>query len=152
MKKVYLEITTWVDVSPDASHCYGTLFVSWDESIELTRKLSARETAALNRLEYGDYDHRPGSAYAGFVDEDSLVKAALKKFAELYSPESTLLILGSHSSSEPALILAGPDDIKAKVNAWYAECERLNWYDGGHRAEVMAITDEFWNYWTGLDK
>jgi hypothetical protein len=146
----YLRINTWVGSSVCcAEHWYGKLICGPrgdSKEIEVEYVLNKEEA---KRLE--DDDPCPTHPYkAGETSHRFLSKAALLKAAaacwKTHFPSARFLIEGDPSASEPQWIISGPEDVKERVNALFAECERLNWWDGDSK-QVARLCNDWMRIW-----
>lgn len=147
---VYLEISSYIGLSPGASHFYGRLTRGGgDDHIDLVYSLSEKQATEINktyrRLYPGDdlLLVRPGQKYSGFFSKEAIIKQAKKEWKKHY-PDGELLILGRSSVADPQHVLEGPTEIKDKINAWYSRCEELEW--DYSNPEVDKIGDDFWEF------
>lgn len=151
-KVIFLKITSYIGISPGASHFYGELIPQdRSDSVNLRYVLSERRATRINRdIKHnspGDYDLMkvyPGQFYGGFYSEEEIIRLAKREWRDRF-PEAEMLVLGDRSSAEPQLVLEGPKKDKETINRWFEKCEYLNWdYDN---PLVEEITEDFWKYW-----
>lgn len=146
---VYLEISSWVGISLGATHCYGDLW-SNGERYPMRKKLTPREAIALNKKHEWD-QYRGGDLYSGFDSHSEITLIALETY-KTHFPQADILVLGRSCVAEPQKILDGPPEIKEKVNAWYEEAEKIDWYDGDQEERMEKISNEFWEFWIKIRK
>ena len=109
MRVIFLSITSWGGISPDAFHYYGKLKTySSEDDIELLHPLSKREVIELNKKleEYDEYHYHPGELYRGFWSKEKLIDYAIKSYKN-YFPMAQILLLGDTYIAEPQLPLDG---------------------------------------------
>jgi hypothetical protein len=150
---VYCEMKTWVGSASVwyAKHYYAKL-VHGNERKELWYILTAEEAKALTKSEEDDEGARPyvvGDDTSRFLSEDRLKEAALAQYKEAY-PGATILVYGEKCVCEPQIILDGPPELMATVNALYEEGEANNWWEDDE--EVMEdIYKRFCTIWETVD-
>lgn len=147
MKIVYLEISTYRGISPEAVHFYGKV-VHGNHEETMTHPLNRKQAAALNKEAQRmgrRMRHKPGSEHPGFDTRQDVIGAGEAYFKSNFDELADMLILGKHYSGEPQPVLIGPQELKDKINAWHKEAETIGWYDGGHRKRMCEISDAFWD-------
>lgn len=153
LKTVYLEISSWQDISMGAQHYYGELIgYNGDErkEVKLTRILTPRQAAKANRYRSSDsfLNVRAGDESDGFDEKDEIIKLALKVWLTHF-PDAQLLIQGRISVAEPQEILACPayPEIIESANKLYEEFEAI---EGYHYKRNWKQAEEIDDKWTNL--
>ncbi len=156
---VYLKIRTYVGSATVywAKHWQGALFTCGDrEGVEVTFTMTQADADAANK-EDGPYDspediacgyqgsYRAGSTSTRFLSKESLLEAALAMWRTL-CPKASVLIEGEATIIEPQPILVGPQSIKDRINAIWAQCEELGWWEGDEES-VEKLSDEWQKIW-----
>lgn len=133
----YLKISTWVGLSPAATHHYGTLRFNGSFT-ELKRKVTTKdiEKDKERYLHVGDTTN-------GFDTEEALIRKAKKEWKKFY-PKATHLVLGEGSYIEPHKVLTG--DNKKKLNTLFRKAEKLGFYTNIKNIEkVDKLTIEWYD-------
>lgn len=119
MKVIWLEIRTWVGTSIGAQHTYGTL--KWRDTNdrdgsteeELTRPRTAKEAKAENAEAIAEGQSwrkvKAGDATRGFADEPEVIRAGIKRAAEMFKGEDYILVKGDSGSLSAMPLLAFPE-------------------------------------------
>jgi len=119
MKLYYLEVETWVGVSPDASHFKG-------------------------RIVSKDRRRKPiCSAVDKYFSKKEIIQWAVRWHRKQRRKEDCALILGSSCYAEPQLVLRAPLSYKTAANRLYRRAEAIGFWDGGHEKEMEAICAEW---------
>ena len=138
-KLVYLEITSWIGISIDAMHFYGSLkgHINDDfRSIELLHALTIEEAKVVSKA--SSIRFSPGDMYNGFLNKQDIINLALKIYKDRF-PQAEVLVLGRIAIADPQEILDGPPAFKDAVNKLYNTAESIGWYDGGHEDQMNDI-------------
>jgi hypothetical protein len=146
---VYCEMKTWVGsaIVWSAAHYYAKL-VCGKEQEELWFILTADEAAALNKSDEDDDGAPPykeGDGSSRYLSEDRLKARAIAKYKEVF-PGATILVYGEKCAYEPQIILDGPPELMAAVNALVAEGEENDWWEGDEDT-MKDIRDRFRAIW-----
>ena len=157
-KTAYLVISTWVGSSVVwyAEHYYARIMFG-DKRVDVTKKLTKREAAFLNRGEkYKDptlqSEYKEGEDSGRFVDKDKLAKAAVALFKE-NSYGYDALLEGEIAVCDPMRMLVGPKDILRHANVLWRKFEGLRGWGCSKEEEpaVQKICDQWeemvGNYW-----
>lgn len=123
IQTAYLDITTWVGLSPGAEHYYGTLKGPDGENHDVWDSLTAEAARQRNRLENVTH-YEAGDETRRFATKTALREAAVAQFKEKY-PNKVILVEGSRSTLMPQLVLVGPRPYKHAVNKLYRRIEIL---------------------------
>jgi hypothetical protein len=120
---VSLHIGSWRGITAKAHHFYGRLRHG-EESVELTRPLSADEAAALN-VKDGWHGWRAGMPTNRWNSVADLYEEAFRVWKDHF-PKGALLVVGDPSESDPRRTLAGPPEWRDKLNEIWREYEELD--------------------------
>ena len=149
MNIAYLDITSWVGYSFEASHYYGKLkdrtrgkFL--DNWIELERQLTAADIKAFNK-EDRSFRYEVGDLTTRFNSEQSVIDKALSMVEEL---EIDVLYEGDPTYAEPQKIIFSNTgfDIN-KANEIFEKFDVLDW---DKNEEEKEVTQKQWTKITGL--
>lgn len=125
----------------EATHYYGKLnfYDSRSKyiSIELKRKLSAKEAKALTEKDRGDYDwykstHKAGELSDRFDSIEQVRAFAVKHYKKLV-PGAKVLIVGQWGVCDPQECLDGPAELKLSINNHFQLFERCGGYEGNEK-------------------
>jgi len=145
-KIAMLDVRTWIGTSAiGAKHYYGRIIFNDgtnkdDHSIERTID-SDKEATELNRDDSGA-GYKKGDATTRFDDLESLREKARQLWRSLY-PDAVALLESDSCSLDPSLMLDGPPELMAELNAIVARCEANDWWEGDEK--VMEALSNSWN-------
>lgn len=131
----YLEITSWIGMSPEAVHYYGSL-KNDDERVDLTRTLTRRDVSELRKTIRRQYPGafelyasgiEVGSKYTGFDTHAELIDLAKSTYRNHF-PDSSILLVGRSSVCDPQKMVDGPADLMTAANKIYEEFESFEGY------------------------
>ena len=136
-KTVYavLQISSFDGLTPDAKHYYGTIVCN-GERYELLRKLNKNTVKEFIK----DF-HVVGGMTSRFDSEDHVIRHAKKTWKKLY-PDAQFLLMGSSACLDPQQCIDGPPKLKAKINYYYKQAEKIGWYGGNEKA-MTKLSDEY---------
>lgn len=135
---VYLRITAFDRVAW-SSHCYGVLDCGGKE-VSVKYLLSQEEADRLNKTD-GVPTHKAGESSARFFSKDQLGMAALEAW-RTHFPVAKYLIEGESNVHEPQWIIEGPESIRTRVNAIFAEYGRFT--DWETEARLLTEWELIW--------
>lgn len=141
MKRINLEINSWIGTAPGASHYFGRLRID-KETIDVDREITKEVALALNRDEKrkGDsYRWSVGGTTIRFHSEAEVIARAIEMIAEY--PDA-VLFEGSSAVLDPQPVLHGPEPLKTECNQMVAEAEANDWWEGDE--ETMEAISERW--------
>ena len=130
----YLEITTWVGLSPGATHSYGKLRCDKD-SVSLKRRVSKEENSRLKDR----FLHTKTTE--AFNSEKSLIAKARRVWKKHF-PNATHLCLGNSSYIEPHKTLVGPH--KKHLNRMYRMAEKAGFYNNQKNNDAIDKLGDLW--------
>lgn len=142
MKAVYLEITSWVGTAINAEHWMGCLQFRGASDIELTHPLTSGEARRLTVKSRGAIPYEKGEMSEKFESKQQLIDCAIASY-KTHFPDADMLVLGRRAILDPQPVLDGPEPVKSQINAMVARAEVIDYYDGGHEAEMNQISDAF---------
>lgn len=149
---VYIETSTWSGISPGAIHIYAELRCN-GESISLTKKLSARSAATVNKSREGLL-YRPfkaGDDVDFFDSYEEIEKIALRQWKKEF-PDAEILILGSASACDPQKVLFHPTpNVIIEANQLYDEFESFEGYQYKKNWPKAEEIQEQWDRLLELD-
>ncbi|KKM21873.1 hypothetical protein LCGC14_1266330 [marine sediment metagenome] len=141
MSIAYLEISSFIGTSFDATHYYGKLVNSDGESVELYKTLSIQEARQRTT---SDYEYQEGWRTSAFDTRDEIIQCALKVYKN-HIPDARCLILGYRYIGEPQFIIDMQDKNKNKeLNLLFKQAEEIDFWENDE-ALMQKIEDE-WGY------
>jgi len=143
---VHLSISSFMGLSPEATHYYGTLS-SYDGkeiiSHEILRKMDREDVRLFNKNNWGAV-YRVGELTRRFTTEQGIIRIA-KKIWRKHFPSSKVLILGRGAVCEPQLIIDIASEslewFKRKNNILYKRAEKCNCWD--NESKMLKICKEW---------
>lgn len=144
LKRCNLHISSYVGISPGASHYYGSLHYYNNKGEYKDIKLKHRLTAEEAKLLSGqDFTYEKGEWSERFNSEDEIRELALKEWKKRF-PDSVILLEGSSSCASVQHCLGGPRELKAKINVLFKEAEKIDWYEKDEDL-MTKIDDDYMN-------
>jgi hypothetical protein len=138
---VYLSISSFIGISPDAEHCYGEL--TWyslndcRKKYRITHKLTRTMALMLNKKDsYFGFKHLVGEVTDRYETEKELIDDAVKYFKR-YIKESQVLINGDIGIANVREVLVGPEPWKSRINALYKRWVECDGYDNKIEANII---------------
>jgi hypothetical protein len=147
MNVAYIEFLDW-SASIGGEHLYAKLIFSKDKKdnrIELQNKMSQEMANYLNKKdgtnEYCAY--KEGDLTLRFNNVKEALMEARKTCKKLF-PEVDIILKGSPGWASVTEVLWAKDKtVKTKINKWYKEAVKLNYYSGKNDDRMEEIDDQF---------
>lgn len=132
-KIVFLNITSWVDISIGAEHYYGSLNKKtpgpgWkDKRVNVQRELSKKEAEELNKKDGSRFRlYEAGDKTDRFKTKEAVIRAAKKQFRKEFPRAKYLMQTpGTLAVAEPQEVLIGPR--KTILNDIFFAFDLLEW-------------------------
>ena len=135
---VFLNVSSFIGISPGAEHYYGSLqFDSGFDNkykerrvIRLEHKLSRGEARHLNlknemRIPGMGNAYYVGEKSENFASEQQLIDVAIAKYKEV-NPGALFLVIGEPGTLDPFAVIAGDDEaVMGEANRLFEEFEGL---------------------------
>jgi len=141
---VHLVIQTYSGIVAFAQHYYGYLTAKGSSKrVDLSHKLTAHQSANLNRADGPGANWKPGQTTGRFETEDEVRATAIRSYKEHF-PGAVALVEGSPTYSGPHEILDGPPTFVQAGADLFAEAEEIEWWDHRENDDLMGeICDEW---------
>jgi len=147
MNIAYLDLLDW-SASIGGEHLYAKLIFTKNKEchrIELQNKMSQEMATYLNKKdETTDYcEYKEGDLTLRFNNVKEALIEARKTCKKLF-PEVDIIFRGSACSASVQEVLWAKDKtVKTKINKWYKEAVKLNYYSGKNDDRMNEIDDQF---------
>jgi len=138
----YLRTSTFVGTVAWAIHWYGKLICGKKE-VHVLYTLTQGDAERLNKADPSTNPYAAGDTTERFFSKIELLTAAV---AQWQQTRARFLIQGDPATWEPQWVLAGPEDVRTRINAIFAKCERLGWWDK-NPDKVGRLTNQWEQIW-----
>ena len=140
---VYLDLSTWIGLSPGAVHWYGRL-KGYNgikrHRVDLRYSLTITQAKKVSRR---DYTYREGMMYSAFDDQEAAIAFAKSVWREHF-PNAKALVVGSSSINQPCRIVV-PEEYDAPSTALVEAFDALygDSYDPSSWEEYYRLAGEY---------
>jgi hypothetical protein len=139
----YLRISTFVGSCVwCATHWYGKL-ICGKKKIDVLCTLTQEAADRFNQADPSTNPYRAGETTGRFPSKIALITAAMIQWQQT---GARFLIQGDPATWEPQWVLAGPEDVRTRINAIFAECEQLGWW-GKNADKVGRLSNKWEQIW-----